>query len=245
MKAEPLPKDIASEPPVHVAVIMDGNGRWAKSRGLPRTMGHRKGAEAVKATVRAAIRSGVRYLTLYGFSSENWKRPQSEVSDLVGLLRLYLRNEIRELDSNGVCFRVIGDREKLSPDIVSLIEEAERKTAENTTVTLTLALSYGGRAEIVSVAQTLAERVLRGEIAPADIDEELFESNLFTAGQPDPDILIRTSGEKRISNFLPWQLAYTEFVFVDTLWPDFGEVDFEEAIGEFHRRERRYGAIRG
>ena len=245
MTVAPLSKDTSTQAPSHVAIIMDGNGRWAKTRGLPRTMGHRKGADAVKAVIRAAINAGVPYLTLYGFSSENWKRPTSEVTDLMGLLRLYLRNEIRQLNENGVRFQVIGERDRLAPDIVDLIEHAERLTSGNDSLVLTLALSYGGRAELTAAARELAERVERGEIRAEDIDEASFEDSLFTSGIPDPDILIRTSGEKRISNFLLWQLAYTEFVFVDTLWPDFAEKDFIEAIGEFHRRERRYGTTGG
>jgi undecaprenyl diphosphate synthase len=230
-------------PPLHVAIIMDGNGRWAKSRGLPRTAGHRRGAEAVREAVKSAAELGVSYLTLFGFSSENWKRPQGEVRDLMGLLRLYLRSEIKELHANGVRLCVAGERQRLDPDIIRLIEEAEQKTAANTKFTLVLALSYGGRQELVQAARRLAEDVAAGRCDPAQIDEQAFAAHLFTAGIPDPDLLIRTSGEKRISNFLLWQSAYAELVFLDVLWPDFSRLDLEAAIQEYQRRERRYGTI--
>jgi undecaprenyl diphosphate synthase len=181
-------------------------------------------------------------LTLYSFSSENWKRPADEVNDLMGLLRRYLRSEIAELHQNGVRLRVIGERADLSKDIVDLIEDCEARTAGNTTLDLIIALSYGGRSEIVNAAKTLAEKSVAGDISPDDIDEALLEKNLDTSDIPDPDLLIRTSGEQRISNFLLWQLAYAEFVFLDTLWPDFKEPEFVSAISEFSRRERRYGA---
>ncbi|MDR3436687.1 isoprenyl transferase [Telmatospirillum sp.] len=230
-------------PPLHVAIIMDGNGRWAKSRGLPRTAGHRRGAEAVREAVKSAAELGISYMTLFGFSSENWKRPQGEVRDLMGLLRLYLRNEIRDLHSNGVRLRVVGERERLDRDIISLIEEAERKTAANTKFTLILALSYGGRQELVRAARRLAEDAVAGRRDPSEIDEQAFADQLFTAAIPDPDLLIRTSGEKRISNFLLWQCAYAELVFLDVLWPDFSRLDLESAIREYQGRERRYGTV--
>ena len=229
--------------PVHVAIIMDGNGRWAKSRGLPRTAGHRRGADAARVAVRAAIAHGVRYLTLYGFSSENWKRPVDEVEELMGLLRFYLRSEIADLHKEGVRLRVIGDRTRLASDIVNLIEDAERLTSNNDTLTLIIALSYGSRAEIAGAARQLAEDAVSGRIRPYEIDEMALGSRLFTSGMPDPDLLIRTSGEQRISNFLLWQSAYTELMFIDTLWPDFTEEDFVRAIKEYHGRDRRYGAI--
>lgn len=232
-------------PPAHVAIIMDGNGRWAESRGLPRIAGHKRGAEAVRKTVEAAAQAGVTYLTLFGFSSENWKRPEREVGDLMGLLRLYLKSEINELKKNGIRLRVIGDRLRFDADIVAMIEKAESETADGARLNLILALSYGGRSEIVSSARALAQKVAAGEIDPADIDDGLFASHLYTAGVPDPDLLIRTSGEKRISNFLLWQLAYTELVFTDILWPDFGAEDLAAAINEFNNRERRYGAAFG
>ncbi|HIJ38799.1 MAG TPA: isoprenyl transferase [Rhodospirillaceae bacterium] len=230
-------------PPIHVAIIMDGNGRWAKLRGLPRTAGHKRGAEAVRAAVKGASELGIAYLTLFGFSAENWKRPPTEVRDLMALLRLYLRSEVNELHRSNVRLMVVGDRSKLDPDIVTLIEAAEQKTAANQGLTLVLALSYGGRQELVLAAQRLASAVLAGALSPADIDEQAVHRELFTAGLPDPDLLIRTSGEKRISNFLLWQCAYAEMVFFDVLWPDFAKSHLEEAILDFHGRQRRYGAI--
>ncbi|MDX1711688.1 MAG: isoprenyl transferase [Rhodovibrionaceae bacterium] len=227
--------------PRHVAIIMDGNGRWAKARGLPRAAGHRNGAEAVRRAVKSAIRHEVEFLTLFGFSSENWRRPETEIHDLMGLLRRYLQSEIAELHENGVRVQVIGDRSRLPQDIVQLIDQAESRTRTNIRLTLTVALSYGGRLEIVEAARSLARRVAAGDLQPEDIDEELFESRLSTTGIPDPDMVIRTSGEKRISNFLLWQSAYAEFIFLDTLWPDFSAEDFAAAIAEFNRRERRYG----
>jgi undecaprenyl diphosphate synthase len=229
-------------PPVHVAIIMDGNGRWATARGLPRVAGHRRGADAVRRTITAAGELGVRYLTLYGFSSENWKRPAEEVDDLMGLLRHYLRGEIAELHRNGVRLRVIGDRGRLAPDIVALIENAEAMTKDNAALNLTVALSYGSRGEIASAARAIARRAAAGEIDPREVDEAMVARELWTADIPDPDLIIRTSGEKRLSNFLLWQSAYAELVFVDTLWPDFSKEDLLAAIGEFQRRERRYGA---
>ncbi len=230
---------------MHVAIIMDGNGRWARARALPRTAGHRRGAEAVRKTVRGAAELGVGYLTLYGFSSENWKRPASEVDDLMTLLRFYLRSEIAELHKNGVKLKVIGERQRLAPDIVSLIEQAEAQTAANTRLVLTVALSYGGRSEIVGATRRLAEEAAAGRLDPADIDDRAFERHLTTSGVPDPDLIIRTSGEQRLSNFLLWQSAYSELIFVDTLWPDFDKEELQRAIQEFHRRERRYGAAGG
>lgn len=228
--------------PTHVAIIMDGNGRWARSRSLPRTAGHRQGAESVRRAIEACFELGVSYLTLFGFSSENWKRPESEVSDLMLLLRRYLQSEIADLHKHGVRVRVIGERDRFSPDIVSLISNAEEMTKGNDTLHLTVALNYGSRQEIASTARQLAEAVAAGKIAARDIDDTLFNDHLMTAGMPDPDLLIRTSGEKRLSNFLLWQSAYTEFVFLDVLWPDFNKSHLEDAIHEFHRRERRYGA---
>jgi undecaprenyl diphosphate synthase len=232
-------------PPAHVAIIMDGNGRWAKARGLPRIAGHRAGAEAVRRAVTSSVELGIRYLTLFGFSSENWKRPEGEIADLMGLLRHYLRGEIAELHNNHVRVRVIGERGKLAPDIVTLIENAEKLTGANTQLNLSIALSYGGRAEIARAARRLAEEVARGELQPADIDEARFARHLFTDGMPDPDLLVRTSGEQRISNFLLWQSAYAELVFTETLWPDFAKGDLEQALREYHGRERRYGASIG
>ncbi len=239
---EALPSSAGAAPPVHVAIILDGNGRWAKARGLPRTVGHQRGADAVRRTVRGAAELGIEYLTLFGFSSENWKRPAAEIDDLMGLLRLYLRAEIAELDRNGVRLRVIGDRDRLGREIVKLIEDAESRTRANTRLNLTVALSYGGRAEIARAARRLAQAVQAGEISPDQIDEALVSRNLLTAEIPDPDLLIRTSGEQRLSNFLLWQTAYAELLFLDRLWPDFSKDDLEDAIREFSRRDRRYGA---
>ena len=239
-------KSTAAPPlPVHVAIIMDGNGRWATSRGLPRTAGHRKGAEAVRRTIESAIDLGVSYLTLYGFSLENWKRPRTEVADLMGLLRLYLSREIGQLVQNGVRIRFIGDRSRLPGDIKQLMDEAEAETQANVRLNLIFAMSYGSRQEIVAASRALAREAAAGRLDPEDIDEGAFANRLETADIPDPDVVIRTSGEKRVSNFLLWQLAYAELVFIDTLWPDFGRSDLEEAIREFHRRERRYGATAG
>ncbi len=228
--------------PVHVAIIMDGNGRWAKQRNLPRTVGHKNGAEAVRRTVRAAGELGIAYLTLFGFSSENWSRPEREIEDLMGLLRLYLRSETAELHKNNVRIRIIGDRSRLARDIVQLIEQAEKTTAGNTGLTAVLALSYGGRQDIAQAAQALAREAAAGRIDPEAIDEAMFRRYLATADIPDPALLIRTSGEQRISNFLIWQLAYSEFVFQDVLWPDFDGRNLAEAVEEFRRRDRRYGA---
>ena len=239
---KPVPSQPASDgTPVHVAIIMDGNGRWAQARGLPRIAGHRQGAEAVRRTIKAAPGLGIRYLTLYGFSLENWKRPAAEVADLMGLLRLYLRREVAELHREGVRIRFIGERERLAPDIVSLIEMAEQKTRANTKLDLIVALSYGSRQEIAAAARALARDAAAGRIDPDSIDPEALESRLFTADIPDPDLIIRTSGEQRISNFLLWQSAYAELVFTDVLWPDFSAEELTRAVDEFGRRERRYG----
>jgi undecaprenyl diphosphate synthase len=232
-------------PPAHVAIIMDGNGRWAKARGLPRIAGHRRGAEAVRRTVSAAAEFGIAYLTLFGFSSENWKRPVDEIDDLMGLLRHYLRGEIAELHRNGVRLRVIGDRARLAPDIVTLIDNAEALTADNPGLRLAVALSYGGRAEIARAARRIAAAVKAGRLAPDAIDETAFAAHLLTTDMPDPDLVIRTSGELRLSNFLLWQTAYSELVFTSTLWPDFGKADLEKALHDYHGRERRYGTSVG
>jgi len=231
--------------PRHIAIIMDGNGRWARARNLPRIAGHRQGAEAARRAVVAAAELGVAYLTLFGFSSENWKRPSIEIQDLMALLRLYLRGEIAELHRNGVRLKVIGDLAKLDADIISMIERAEAVTRDNTRITLTIALSYGGRAEIVAAVRAIAQQVSAGILTVEAVDEDCLARHLFTADLPDPDLLIRTSGEQRLSNFLLWQSAYSELVFVKTLWPDFSKNDLEQAIDEFCGRERRYGASFG
>ncbi len=227
--------------PRHIAIIMDGNGRWAKARGLPRTAGHRQGVEAVRRTIRGALDLGIEYVTLFSFSSENWGRPADEVTDLMGLMRRYLRSETAELSEQGVRVRVIGERERLPRDIAEMINQLEVQTQGNTRLNLVVALSYGGRAEIALAARQIAEAVESGRLRADEVTEELVGQRLFTAGIPDPDLLIRTSGEKRISNFLLWQLAYSELIFVDTLWPDFGKEELEGAIAEFRQRDRRYG----
>jgi undecaprenyl diphosphate synthase len=244
MSTAPLPANPdAGAGPQHVAIIMDGNGRWAKARGLPRVAGHRRGADAVRRVVRGAGELGIPVLTLFAFSTENWTRPADEVADLMGLLRHYLRSELEELRKNGARLRVIGKREGLAADIVRDIAEAENMTAGNARIDVNICINYGSRDEILRATRRLAQRVAAGEITVDDIDQKSFEHELLTAGLPDPDLLIRTSGEQRISNFLLWQCAYSELVFVDTLWPDFGKEHLEQAIVEFRRRERRYGGI--
>lgn len=246
MSTVPLPATGGASPgPRHVAIIMDGNGRWAKARGLPRVAGHRRGADAVRRVIRGAGELGIPMLTLFAFSTENWTRPADEVSDLMGLLRHYLRNELEELSRNGARLRVIGDRDRLARDIVSDISDAEARTHANSRIDVNICINYGSRDEILRAARNLARQAIAGEITPEQIDERRFESQLLTAGLPDPDLLIRTSGEQRISNFLLWQCAYAELVFVDTLWPEFGKEHLEKAIAEFHRRERRYGGVSG
>lgn len=235
----------AASVPDHVAIIMDGNGRWAKAHGLPRIEGHRRGVEAVRKTVKACQHFGIQFLTLYAFSSENWTRPAGEVDDLMGLLRLYLRREINELRKNNVRLNFIGDRTALAGDINRLINDAESRTGDNSGLTLTLALNYGSQAEIVRAARRIGQMVADGSVAAADIDAGLISRCLDTASLPDPDLIIRTSGEKRLSNFLLWQSAYAELVFLDCLWPDFDQSTLAQAIGEFAARERRFGGPRG
>jgi undecaprenyl diphosphate synthase len=238
------PPQIASHAvPSHVALIMDGNGRWAKQRGLPRAMGHRQGVEAVRRTVRAAIELGISYLTIYSFSSENWSRPAAEIDDLMGLIKRFIRRDLVDLHKNGVCIRVIGDRASLEPEMRQLIDEAQTLTAGNTAINLIVAFNYGSRAEIAAAARRLAERVERGELKSSEIDERALGQELDTRGIPDPDLLIRTSGELRLSNFLLWQAAYTEFVFLDAFWPEFGRELLEQAIAEFRSRDRRFGGV--
>ncbi|MCQ8185556.1 isoprenyl transferase [Parvularcula maris] len=225
--------------PRHVAIIMDGNGRWAERKGVSRLEGHRAGVEAARRAVRAARDCGVTIVTLYSFSTENWSRPDWEVRHLLGLLRRFFREDLMELAGEGVRVRILGDHESLPPDLKKLVEEAEDSTAGNTAFTLQIAFNYGGRDEIVRAAASLARKAAAG--GDAKVTEEALAAELDTAGVPDPDLVIRTSGEQRISNFLLWQAAYSEFIFLDLLWPDFGKRELEEAIAEFHRRERRYG----
>ncbi|MHA1518121.1 MAG: isoprenyl transferase [Alphaproteobacteria bacterium] len=225
----------------HVAIIMDGNGRWAAERGLPRVEGHRQGVESVRRTVEAAMEQGITHLTLFSFSSENWSRPKQEVKDLFGLLRRFVRRDLAELHKNGVKIRVIGTRNGLEVEILRMLDDAVELTKENTSLNLTIAFNYGGRNEIARAAQRIAVDARDGRIAPEEVNEARFGDYLDTAGLPDPDLLIRTSGELRLSNFLLWQLAYAEFVFVDVYWPDFTKEMFEAAIAEYQQRNRRFG----
>lgn len=236
-REQPQPVEV----PRHIAIIMDGNGRWAAARGLPRAAGHSRGADAVRATVEACRELGVAYLTLYAFSSENWNRPKDEVEDLMGLLRHYLNKEVKALKKNGVRVHVIGDRGKLPADIVALIEDAECQTEDNSALHFIIAISYGGRAEMVRAARALAEKVAAGQLTPEQVTEAALETELYTHGVPDPDLVIRTSGEQRLSNFLLWQTAYSELLFTDVYWPDFNREQLCAAINEFNTRERRFG----
>jgi undecaprenyl diphosphate synthase len=235
--------DYDRAPPRHVAIIMDGNGRWAESRGLPRAAGHRAGVEAVRRIVRASIELGIPYLTLFSFSTENWTRPASEIFDLMGLLRRFIRQDLADLHKNGVKIAVIGERERVDADLMEMIDEAVRMTRENTALTLVIAFNYGSRAEIAKAARQLAEDVAAGRLPASAITADLITQRLDTRDIPDPDLLIRTSGEHRISNFLLWQLAYTEFVFSDVHWPDFGKADLEAAIAVYRQRDRRFGGL--
>ena len=222
---------------------MDGNGRWAKARGLPRAAGHRAGVEALRKTVRAAGDLGIDWLTVYAFSSENWSRPKSEVSDLLGLLKLFIRRDLAEIHQAGVRVRMIGERDSLSPDIRALVDEAEALTADNRSMNLVIAFNYGGRDEIARAARTIAAAAAAGTLKPAEITADSFSSFLDTSLIPDPDLIIRTSGEMRLSNFLLWQAAYSELVFMPCFWPDFGREQLTEAIDSFNRRERRFGGV--
>jgi undecaprenyl diphosphate synthase len=227
--------------PTHVGIIMDGNGRWAQARGLPRLEGHRRGVEAVRRAVRSAIDLGLRYLTIYSFSSENWSRPAAEVSDLMGLLKRFIRNDLADLHRNNVQVRIIGLRHNLSVDLRALLNEAEDLTRGNSGLTLVVAFNYGARQEIVEAARKLALEAAAGRIDAAAIDEAALGARLDTAGIPDPDLVIRTSGEQRLSNFLLWQAAYAEFVFLPIHWPDFDHAAFQSALAQYSARERRFG----
>lgn len=229
--------------PRHMAIIMDGNGRWAKARGLPRVAGHRQGVEAVNRTVRIAGDWGIPYLTFFGFSSENWRRPDDEVSDLMGLIKRYVHQHLAELHDANVRVRVIGEQTRVDGDILKILDESTALTADNTGLNLTIAFNYGSRAEIARAAARAAEAVVKGRLAIEDIDENVLARFLDTADLPDPDLLIRTSGELRLSNFLLWQCAYTEFIFLDVLWPDFGAEHVQAAIAEYLRRDRRFGGL--
>jgi undecaprenyl diphosphate synthase len=229
--------------PRHVAIIMDGNGRWAAQRGLPRVEGHRRGVEAVRRAVRAAGDLGIDYLTIFSFSSENWSRPPTEVRELMGLLRRFVRNDLVELHKSNVRVRIIGEREGLDPDIARLLQEAEDLTRANTGLVLVVAFNYGARQEIARAARRAAAEVAAGRLKPEAITAETLASYLDAPDVPDPDLIIRTSGEQRLSNFLMWQAAYSELVFLPIYWPDFDQRALEDAILEFHRRERRFGGL--
>jgi undecaprenyl diphosphate synthase len=230
--------------PRHVALIMDGNGRWAKERMLPRTAGHRQGVEALRRTIRAAGDLGIEYLTIFSFSSENWARPRDEVNDLLDILRRFIRQDVAELHAAGVCIKVIGERGDLEPDIISLLEESEKLTRHNSGMRLVVAFNYGSRQEIARAARALAKACVGGYLEPCEISPDVFATYLDTRDIPDPDLLIRTSGEERLSNFLLWQSAYTEFVFVDEHWPDFNRESLERAIECYMSRDRRFGGVR-
>lgn len=229
--------------PKHVAIIMDGNGRWAHARGLPRVEGHRRGVDAVRRTVRAAIEIGIPYLTIFSFSSENWSRPAEEIGDLMGIFKRFIRRDLAELHQNGVRVRMIGERAARDRELIALIEEAEALTKDNDALDLIVAFNYGSRDEIVRAARRIATDIAMGRLKPEDVTEARIEAALDTAGIPPPDLLIRTSGEQRLSNFLLWQTAYTEFVFLDAYWPDFDKAMLEQAIGTFQRRDRRFGGV--
>jgi undecaprenyl diphosphate synthase len=233
----------APQAPLHVAIVMDGNGRWAKQRGLPRSLGHRAGVEALKRTVEAAPRLNIRWLTVFGFSTENWSRPAAEVAELMALPKRYFENDIVRLEREGVRVRVIGRRQGLSSELVRIIEDAQARTAHNDRFFLNVAFNYGGQADITDAARRFAEQVAAGRASPADLTEKLFQSQLATAGSPPPDLIIRPSGEQRLSNFLLWEAAYAELVFQDVLWPDYGEEHLAAALSAYAARDRRYGAV--
>jgi undecaprenyl diphosphate synthase len=242
--------DIAAVPagngpatPVHVAIIMDGNGRWAAARGLPRLEGHRRGVEALRRTVRNAADFGIKYLTIYSFSTENWSRPAQEINDLMGLIKRFVREDLAELHRAGVQVRMIGDREGLDPEILKLVGDAEKLTANNEALTLVVAFNYGGRQEIVRAVREMAKAAAAGQLVPDQIDEKTIEQHLDTSGLPEPDLIIRTSGELRLSTFLLWQSAYAEFVVMPVYWPDFDRAALVQALDEFRRRQRRFGGL--
>lgn len=236
-----MSKSAPANSPTHIAIIMDGNGRWATSRNLPRVAGHKKGADAVREVIESCAEIGIPYLTLYAFSAENWRRPAEEVDSLMELLSFYLNKEIKTLHKNGIKINFAGDREKLPKDIAAKLVEAENLTKNNAKLVLTIALSYGSRQEIIMATQHLAKQVSDGKLTPSEINEQSFTKSLYTMDIPDPDLLIRTGGEQRLSNFLLWQSAYTELFFTDVLWPDFHRENLQQAIFEFSKRERRYG----
>ncbi len=243
---EPAPREAdggGAALPAHVAIIMDGNGRWASQRGLPRTEGHRRGLEAVRRAVKIAGGRGIKFLTLFSFSSENWSRPPEEVTFLMGLLKMFIRSDLATLHGQNVRIRIIGARAGLPPDILGLLDEAEHSTQGNTGLTLVVAFNYGARQEMLEAIRSIAAQARDGLLAPDAIDEPLVSQALLTQGIPDPDLLLRTSGEQRLSNFLLWQCAYTEFVFLPVLWPDFDAEHFDAALAEFGGRQRRFGGV--
>ncbi|MGH7023258.1 MAG: polyprenyl diphosphate synthase [Caulobacteraceae bacterium] len=233
----------AAEERLHVAIIMDGNGRWARQRGLPRTLGHRAGVAALRRTVEGAVELGVERLTVFGFSTENWRRPRYEVSELMGLVKAYFETDLTRLEREGVRVRIVGRRTGLEPDILDIVERAEARTAANDRFFFQVAFNYGGRADIVDAARKYAQAVLEGRAHPSDLDEAAFEARLSTAGVAPPDLIVRTSGERRLSNFLLWECAYAELVFQDVYWPDYGPEHLKAAIAEYRSRERRYGRV--
>lgn len=239
-----MPSTPANPAPRHVAIIMDGNGRWASERGLPRSAGHKRGIDALRKAVRAAADMGIEYLTIYSFSTENWSRPKLEVAFLLDLLRRFIRQDVAELHASGVCIKVVGERENLEPSLLQLLEDAERLTRNNTKLTLVVAFNYGSRQEITRAVKSLAQSLAAGTLTYAAITPDVVAKQLDTAGMPDPDLLIRTGGEERLSNFLLWQCAYTEFVFVPEYWPDFDEAVMARAIATYRSRERRFGGIK-
>lgn len=238
-----LPLDMGNIPK-HIAIIMDGNGRWAKAKNLPRALGHKAGVETIRRIIKEGDRLGVKYMTLYAFSTENWKRPKAEITTLMKLLVQYLKEEISELHENGVVINILGDTSKLPKDCIDEIQKAKEITKDNTGIVMNVALNYGGRDEIVRATKAIAEMVALGDIKPDDIDDKIFENHLYTKDMPDPDIIIRPSGEQRLSNFLLWQCAYSEFWYSNINWPDFTEVDLRRAIYDFQNRDRRFGAIK-
>jgi undecaprenyl diphosphate synthase len=241
--APTAPRDRIQHDRLHVAIIMDGNGRWAKKRGLPRTLGHRAGVAALRRTVEGAANLGIERLTVFGFSTENWRRPQREVSELMGLLKAYFESDLSRLEREGVRIHIVGRRTGLEPDILDIVERAETRTAMNDRFFLQVAFNYGGRADIVDAARKFAIEVQAGRAQPGDLDEARFERQLSTEGSPAPDLIIRTSGEQRLSNFLLWECAYAELIFQDVYWPDYGPEHLRSAIADYRSRERRYGGL--
>jgi undecaprenyl diphosphate synthase len=242
VSSAPVPREPGRRD-LHVAIVMDGNGRWAKARGMPRALGHREGVAALRRTIEGAADLGVHRLTVFGFSTENWRRPKREVMELMGLLRAYFHSDLKRLEHRGVRVRILGRRTGLEPDVLKMIEAAETQTAANDSFHLQVAFNYGGRADIVDAARAFAEAVARGDAKACDLNEALFEAHLSTAPIPAPDLIIRTSGEQRLSNFLLWECAYAELIFQDVYWPDYGPEHLRAAIEDYRSRQRRYGGL--